>query len=159
MKSCIIPNYENYIIYENGDVFSKIRRGGGGKLTQWLNSNGYYAVTLTKNSIMKSFTIHRLLGICFIPNPQNKPCIDHINRDRTNNNLDNLRWATNQENCNNKEVGKGCITINKRYYNDKVYEYIRFTWKEDGITKSKNFKNMEDAEKFKLNFFLSRTSI
>tara|TARA_R110002049_G_scaffold218036_3_gene389499 strand:+ start:2295 stop:2759 length:465 start_codon:yes stop_codon:yes gene_type:complete len=154
MKSSTIPNYDNYTIYENGDVYSKIRRGGGGKLKQHLNVNGYYCFNLTKDSITKHCTIHRLLAICFIPNPENKPCVDHIDRDRTNNDLSNLRWVTYEENNNNKEKSKGCIHINKCYYNDKVYEYIRFSWREDGKTKSKNFKSLEDAENYRLNLFL-----
>jgi len=154
MKSATIPDYDNYTIYENGDVYSKVRKGGGGKITPHLLTSGYYSVSLTKNSITKHFTIHRLLGICFIPNPDNKPCIDHIDRDRTNNKLSNLRWATYKENNNNVEKSKGSIYKNTRNYNGIVYEYIRFAWYEDGVRKSKNFKNMEDAENYRLNRFL-----
>jgi hypothetical protein len=150
MKSCIIPNFQNYTIYENGEVHSKIRRGGGGIVKHCLGINGYYVVHLTKNSKTYTKTIHRLLSICFIPNPENKPCIDHIDRNRTNNSLDNLRWATYKENGNNKEKGKGYICINKRTINGKTYEYIRFCWVENGKRKSKNFKSIEDAEDFRL---------
>tara|TARA_R110002096_G_scaffold74910_2_gene177300 strand:- start:168 stop:632 length:465 start_codon:yes stop_codon:yes gene_type:complete len=154
MKSSIIPDYDNYTIYENGDIYSKVRRGGGGKLTPSTGNNGYYYTHLTKNSITKNFLVHRLLGICFIPNPENKPCIDHIDRDRTNNDLSNLRWVTYHENNINKEKGKGSIYINKKYYNGEVYEYIRLSWREDGKRKSKNFKSIEDAENYRLNLFL-----
>lgn len=154
MRSCIIPDYDNYTIYENGEIYSKIRKGGGGKMTPKLFNTGYYYVGLTKDSVTKHRAVHRLLGICFIPNPDNKPMIDHIDRDRTNNDLSNLRWVTNKENCNNKEKGKGSIHINKRYYNGEVYEYIRFTWRENGKGKSKNFKSIEDAENYRLNLFL-----
>ena len=154
MKSYTIPNYDNYTIYENGEIYSKIRKGGGGKITPCLCDNGYYYVGLTKNSITKKFTLHGLLAKCFIPNPENKPCIDHIDRDRTNNDLSNLRWVTYHENNINKEKGKGSISINKRYYNDEVYEYIRLSWREDGKRKSKNFKSIEDAENYRLNLFL-----
>ena len=154
MKSAVIPDYDNYTIYENGDIYSKIRRGGGGKLKPSLHKTGYYLVNLTKDSVNKHFSIHRLLGICFIPNPDNKPMIDHIDRDRTNNNLNNLRWVSAKENCNNREKSKGCIGIYKSYYNDKVYEYIRFTWREDGKRKSKNFNSIEEAEIYRENRFL-----
>ena len=154
MKSANIPDYDNYTIYENGDVYSKVRRGGGGKLTQSLGSNGYYSVALTKNSITTRFNIHRLLGICFIPNPENKNCIDHIDRDKTNNDLSNLRWATYSENNTNKEQSKGCISINKRMYNGKEYSYIRFSIYRNGKRISKNFKTMEDAENYRLNLDL-----
>ena len=154
MKSSIIPDYDNYTIYENGDIYSKVRRGGGGKLTSSIGNNGYCCTHLTKDSISSRHSIHRLLAICFIPNPENKPCVDHIDRDRTNNDLSNLRWATYKENNNNKEKGKGSIYINKRYCNGEVYKYIRFCWREDEKKKSKNFKSIEDAENYRLNLFL-----
>ena len=154
MRSSIIPNFENFTIYENGDIYSKTRRGGGGKLTPYLTKNGYYRVNLTKDSKNNLFFIHRLLAICFIDNPDNKPFIDHIDRNRTNNNLNNLRWVTNKENCNNKDKPKGYIHINKRTYGDKTYEYIRYCYYEDGKKKSKNFKTIEEAEDYKRRFNL-----
>ena len=50
---------------------------------------------------MKSFCIHRLEAIAFLPNPENKREIDHIDGDRLNNSLENLRWVTPKENMNN----------------------------------------------------------
>jgi len=84
------------------------------------------------------------------PTPENKPCIDHIDRNRTNNNLSNLRWVTHTENNNNKDINKGGIFINKKMYNGKEYTYIRFVISKDGKKKSKNFKTMEEAKKFQL---------
>lgn len=49
----------------------------------------------------KTFSIHRLVAAAFIPNPNNKPCVDHIDGNRLNNHVDNLRWATHLENNNN----------------------------------------------------------
>lgn len=50
----------------------------------------------------KHKSIHRLVAEAFIPNPENKPCIDHIDTNPKNNNVDNLRWVTIKENCNNE---------------------------------------------------------
>ena len=135
MRSSVIPNFDNYTIYENGDVYSKRRKGGGGKLKPYLSKEGYYRVNLTKDSKNNLFFIHRLLAICFIDNPENKPFIDHIDRNRANNSLDNLRWVTNKENCNNRDISKGSIYINKRTYQDKTYEYIRYVYYENGEKK------------------------
>ena len=48
-----------------------------------------------------SFYIHRAVAELFVPNPENKPCVDHINTDRLDNRAENLRWVTYKENCNN----------------------------------------------------------
>ena len=49
-------------------------------------------------------SIHRLIALHYIPNPENKPEVDHIDRERLNNNIDNLRWATRSENEKNKGI-------------------------------------------------------
>lgn len=68
---------------------------------------GYLFVKLRKEGTVKYYLIHRLIAIAFIPNPDNKPCIDHINGDKTDNRVENLRWVTHKENMNNP------ITLNK----------------------------------------------
>lgn len=70
-------------------------------LKQSLQSKGYYFVILCNDSEGKHKYVHRLVAEAFIPNLENKPCIDHINTIRTDNRVENLRWCTNKENCNN----------------------------------------------------------
>lgn len=62
------------------------------------SGNGYYYVNLTKNKIQKKLYIHRLVGKSFIPNPENKPEINHINGIKTDNSLKNLEFCTAKQN-------------------------------------------------------------
>lgn len=59
---------------------------------------GYLRIDLSKDGKKYSYQIHRLVAISFIPNPKCKPCIDHINGIKDDNNVENLRWCTNIEN-------------------------------------------------------------
>lgn len=61
-------------------------------------NTGYYVITLYKNNKSKTYLLHRLIAIHFIPNPNNKPCINHIDGNRLNDELSNLEWVTHQEN-------------------------------------------------------------
>ena len=64
--------------------------------------NGYWGLYLSMNNVKSHFLIHRLVASAFIPNPDNKPQVDHINRVKTDNRVENLRWATRSENQINK---------------------------------------------------------
>lgn len=63
-----------------------------------VSNNGYKTVFLFKSGAGKRFTVHRLVAIAFIPNPTNLPEVDHIDTDRSNNCVDNLRWVTRRGN-------------------------------------------------------------
>lgn len=94
-----IKDYEGlYAVSGDGSVYSyknkRVLKGLKGK-------NGYVYVGLCKNGIVRQYTVHRLVGEAFIPNPENKPEIDHINGDRQDNRVENLRWATKKENRRN----------------------------------------------------------
>jgi hypothetical protein len=142
-----ICGYENYLIYPDGRVKNKKT---GKVLKQCINTNNYYHVVLYKNNGKgKTCKIHRLVALHYIPNAENKPQIDHINRDRTDNRVENLRWATESENqqntktrCNNK-LGIKNISYHKRY---DIYVYSKTI---NGKTIYKRFKTLEEAIQFK----------
>lgn len=63
-----------------------------------LSDTGYFVTTLYKNNLGSKKKIHRLKAIAFIPNPENKPFINHIDGVKTNNEISNLEWCTQKEN-------------------------------------------------------------
>jgi hypothetical protein len=102
---------EEFKAIENYDYsisnFGNVKNNKTGKIIKpQLDDKGYYKVGLHKNGGRKKFKVHRLVGIAFIPNPKNKPQIDHIDNIKTNNNVNNLRWCTNSENNQNKGITK-----------------------------------------------------
>ena len=73
-------------------------------LKQYKNKFGYMRVYLTQNSIKKMYAVHRLVATAFISNPDNKPCVNHIDNNRANNVVDNLEWCTYKENSQWAEI-------------------------------------------------------
>jgi hypothetical protein len=69
-----------------------------------LHNTGYLVVTFRKQGKKVTIRIHRLIAELFVENPDNKPIIDHIDGDKTNNNAKNLRWVTNSENIRNENT-------------------------------------------------------
>lgn len=94
-----VKGYEGlYLISQNGDIYSLATNK---IMSSHYLSNGYKQLRLTKDKVHKHKLVHRLLAEAFIPNPENKPCIDHIDGNPRNNSLSNLRWCTYKENWNN----------------------------------------------------------
>lgn len=87
----------NYFISENGEVYSN-KPSGLKKLTTRLKPDGYYNIGLNRKGVRKFFRVHRLVGECYIPNPNNLPQINHINGIKTDNRIENLEWVTGSEN-------------------------------------------------------------
>jgi hypothetical protein len=119
-----IIDFPNYKINENGDIYSKKRN----RLMKKKIFNGYSRIGLRRDNKSYTKSIHRLLGIQYLPNPDNLPCIDHINRIRLDNNLNNLRWVSYSTNSKNKSSKKNSTSI-----------YV-------GVRKTKNIKKPYRAE-------------
>ena len=100
-----IKGYENlYLVSNYGNVMSlgkgKSNRSQKRLLKQGVISLFYKRVALTKNSKSKFFLVHRLVAQAFLENPKNKPCVNHLDENPSNNNLSNLQWCTYKENNN-----------------------------------------------------------
>ena len=79
-----------------------------GKITKDVKNTvgrNYPIISFRNQYIKKNYFIHRLVALTFLQNPENKPDVDHINRDKNNYKLSNLRWATRSENARNKDSG------------------------------------------------------
>ena len=95
MKWKILKENENYSINEKGEIKNNITKK---ILSPSINKDsGYYQIDLWKNNKSRKYTLHRLVANNFIPNLENKPTVDHIDGNRLNNDISNLRWATYSE--------------------------------------------------------------
>lgn len=102
-----IPGYEGY--YEastEGRIRSVDRDVNHGNYTYTrkgrlripFDNQGYDNLTLNKDKVGTTFPVHRLIAMTFISNPENKPCVNHIDGNKRNNCVENLEWATYSEN-------------------------------------------------------------
>lgn len=97
-----IKGYEGlYQVSNKGQIKSTERFGTKGGILKGSLRGGYHRVILTKQNKSRHYSVHRLVAETFIPNAENKKTIDHIDTDRLNNSVDNLRWVTDKENVNN----------------------------------------------------------
>lgn len=95
-----IVGYEGYYQVSNiGRVKSLFRykKVLKGNVTTW----GYLQVNFRKNGKSRYYSIHRLVAQAFIPNIKQFPCVDHIDGDKSNNHVENLRWCTQKDNLRN----------------------------------------------------------
>ena len=144
-----IDGYNNYAI----SSFVKVKNTKTGKILKGFdNGHGYLKVDLYEDAIRKTHQVHRLVANALIDNPDDKLCVDHIDNNRTNNHISNLRFATNKENSQNRKLSsrntskvKG-ISFNKKA--KKWHAQIMI----DGISIHIGlFANLEDAKIARVN--------
>ena len=80
------------------DIFGNVYNAKGEEKAQRKDINGYMDISLYKDNKEKRWKVHRLVALAFIPNPQDKPHINHIDGDKTHNCVWNLEWVTPKEN-------------------------------------------------------------
>jgi hypothetical protein len=151
-----IDGYERYSVSNLGNVrndeTNRILKGGK-------DSSGYLQVDLCKIGKKSNKLIHRLVANAFIENPDNKICVDHINCDKINNCVNNLRWATISENqMNSKKPKTNTSGIKGVYWNkqhNKWCAYIQVNGKQlhlglfDDIEKAKETRQSAVEQIFK----------
>lgn len=118
-----IPGYEGkYQVSNTGEVKSLNYRGSGKTklLKQHCDSKGYKHVSLYKNGKKKVYSVHRLVAMTFIPNPNNLPIINHKDENPSNNNVNNLEGCTYEYNLNygtrNERASESMCGENNPFY-------------------------------------------
>lgn len=95
-----VKGYEGYYQISNlGNVMSlKFNHADIRRLIKPFDNGGYNMVCFNLNGVSKKFLVHRLVAEAFIPNHENKPCVNHIDGNKRNNSVENLEWVTKSEN-------------------------------------------------------------
>lgn len=124
-----VVGYEDYFqVTEDGQVWSKRTNKF---LKQTISKTGYYAISTRlggRKGIPKYFKVHRFVAQAYIPNPENKPHVNHIDGNKLNNHISNLEWCTPSENIQhaydtgliNKDSLKGENSFSAKLTNDQV---------------------------------------
>ena len=143
-----ITDFPDYEVSNQG----RVRRiwKSGKKLRKFSKSAGYNRVDLWKNAECNIKLVHRLVAEAFIPNPENKPEVDHINRKRSDNRIENLRWNTSFENHENMDnptnTGEKYVTISEY---KRCLKKVSLTIPVDGKRIHKLFYTLEDAIEYR----------
>ena len=146
MEFISIVGYPGYAV----NILGEVKNVTTEKILKPFINDGYLRVHLYTNNKKTNHKIHRLIAIHFIPNPENKPCIDHINRIRTDNRIENLRWATYCENNQNASLRKD-NKLKEQYIhiNQNLYRFQKVI---NGVTYKKYFKTLEEAIEYRDNY-------
>ncbi|MBR6258990.1 MAG: HNH endonuclease [Oscillospiraceae bacterium] len=140
LESKETDNWDTLIGFDNYEVNrkGKIRNRFSGREIGTLDEHGYVRVVLKQNGQNYSKAVHVLIATQYIPNPDNKPFVNHIDENRSNNCVENLEWVTAKENANHGERNTKVSSRISRPVNEYTLsgKYIR-TWK--SITAFANF--------------------
>ena len=144
MEFTKIKGYENYIIYENGSIWSIAKQKfiGANPTT----TSNYLYVKLYRNGTVKYISVHRLVALHFVPNPDNLPVVDHIDNNIYNNHYSNLQWCTQQYNIVKSYNKMGPVRNFRRcglYQNNQLIKHFksiaeacRYAYDKYGVSKT-----------------------
>ncbi len=152
-----IPGYEGHYLASNLGNIKSLKHGKEKLINPFYNEKGYLICFLSKNNNQKKFKVHQLVAMSFL---NHKPCgmesiIDHINNDRTDNKLENLRIVSNRDNCHRVKHG-----LNTSKYKG-VYRQNN-KWRAQASIKNKKFHigyydDEEEASKAYQEFIITLT--
>lgn len=143
-----IEGFNDYEVSNMGNV----RNANTGRVLRPSNGSGYCVVILRRDGKSVSKNVHELVAKTFIHNPENKPCVDHINGNKLDNNVNNLRYATKRENSRNAKLSKANTSGVKGITFDKKSK----KWLAQIMINGRNiyigrFRNIEDAKQARVN--------
>ena len=154
-----IPDYEGlYEMDQNGIVINKLNNKF---VTISINGTGYKRFHVYKDGIFKGLNVHRILAILFIDNPNNHPMVDHINQIKTDNRIENLRWATFSQNNTNKSIQSNNTSGYKgiSFTKSLNLEYWRVQIMKDKKTIRKRFPHTPEGLKLAVEFYKSQKDL
>jgi hypothetical protein len=158
-----IPGFEElYSAEEDGRIYSHISN----KYLSLNSNRRYIHVDLVKDKKYYTKDVHRLIALTFLPNPENKPKIDHIDRNKHNNAVSNLKWATSAENSanlpiyNTNKSGEQNIGTKRSVVKGKEYLYYSVEFVREGVKIfSKHFKTLPEAIEARNNYLLASSNL
>lgn len=127
--------FGNYYATDTGQIYSSKT---GKYLKQRINKEGYYIVNLSIDGKCKTYSVHRLVAVAFLVNPNNYPIINHIDGNKLNNCPNNLEWCTSSSNSihainhNLRDTAKGIHTKYGQFIKEDIIEIRRL--KEQGLS-------------------------
>ena len=141
MEIMNIDGFTDYLIFPDGKVYSN-------KTHKFLSpnsdNNGYLRISFKHNKKISTYRIHRLVALHYIPNPDNLPCVDHINGNKIDNRIKNLRWVSYEDNSKNMTICRSNTGHQGVSYVRQKDIFVAYT-NINNKQYRKYFKNLEDA--------------